>query len=92
MVLYKEQCVQRPLHFAIIDEVDSILVDEARTPLIISGQAQKSTELYMFANAFVRTLENEKDYSFDVKTKNVMLTEDGITKAEKASILKTYSI
>ncbi len=56
----KEQCVQRPLHFAIIDEVDSILVDEARTPLIISGQAQKSTELYMFANAFVRTLENEK--------------------------------
>ncbi|AZR79941.1 MULTISPECIES: preprotein translocase subunit SecA [Bacillus cereus group] len=84
MVLYKEQCVQRPLHFAIIDEVDSILVDEARTPLIISGQAQKSTELYMFANAFVRTLENENDYSFDVKTKNVMLTEDGITKAEKA--------
>ncbi|KDB39746.1 preprotein translocase subunit SecA [Bacillus cereus] len=84
MVLYKEQCVQRPLHFAIIDEVDSILVDEARTPLIISGQAQKSTELYMFANAFVRTLENEKDYSFDVKTKNVMLTEDGIMKAEKA--------
>ena len=84
MVLYKEQCVQRPLHFAIIDEVDSILVDEARTPLIISGQAQKSTELYMFANAFVRTLENEKEYSFDVKTKNVMLTEDGITKAEKA--------
>ncbi|MEH7458227.1 preprotein translocase subunit SecA [Bacillus sp. JJ1127] len=84
MVLYTEQRVQRPLHFAIIDEVDSILVDEARTPLIISGQAQKSAELYMFANAFVRTLENEKDYSFDVKTKNVMLTEDGITKAEKA--------
>ncbi|MBJ8053768.1 preprotein translocase subunit SecA [Bacillus cereus] len=84
MVLYREQCVQRPLNFAIIDEVDSILVDEARTPLIISGQAQKSTELYMFANAFVRTLENEKEYSFDVKTKNVMLTEDGITKAEKA--------
>ncbi|SDZ29592.1 preprotein translocase subunit SecA [Bacillus sp. 166amftsu] len=84
MVLYKEQCVQRPLHFAIIDEVDSILVDEARTPLIISGQAQKSTELYIFANAFIRTLENEKDYSFDVKTKNVMLTEDGITRAEKS--------
>ncbi|MES5891615.1 MULTISPECIES: preprotein translocase subunit SecA [Bacillus cereus group] len=84
MVLYREQCVQRPLNFAIIDEVDSILVDEARTPLIISGQAQKSAELYMFANAFVRTLENEKEYSFDVKTKNVMLTEDGITKAEKA--------
>lgn len=83
MVLYKEQRVQRPLHFAIIDEVDSILVDEARTPLIISGQAQKSTELYLYANAFVRTLANEKDYSFDVKTKNVMLTEEGINKAEK---------
>ncbi|ENQ3078379.1 preprotein translocase subunit SecA [Bacillus cereus] len=84
MVLYKEQCVQRPLHFAIIDEVDSILIDEARTPLIISGQAQKSAELYIFANAFVRTLTNEKEYSFDVKTKNVMLTEEGINKAEKS--------
>lgn len=83
MVLYKEQRVQRPLNFAIIDEVDSILVDEARTPLIISGQAQKSTELYLYANAFVRTLANEKDYSLDVKTKNVMLTEEGINKAEK---------
>ena len=84
MVLYKEQRVQRPLHFAIIDEVDSILVDEARTPLIISGQAQKSEELYKYANAFVRTLENEKDFTLDVKTKNVMLTEEGINKAEKA--------
>ncbi|MCP1126016.1 preprotein translocase subunit SecA [Bacillus sp. 3103sda1] len=84
MVLYKEQRVQRPLHFAIIDEVDSILIDEARTPLIISGQAQKSTELYLFANAFVRTLTNEKEYTFDVKTKNVMLTEEGINKAEKS--------
>ncbi|KGB30736.1 preprotein translocase subunit SecA, partial [Heyndrickxia coagulans] len=83
MVLYQEQKVQRPLYFAVIDEVDSILIDEARTPLIISGQAEKSTALYTQANAFVRTLEKEKDYTYDVKTKSVLLTEDGITKAEK---------
>lgn len=84
MVLYKEQMVQRPLHFAVIDEVDSILVDEARTPLIISGQAQKSTKLYVQANAFVRTLKKDQDYTYDVKTKGVQLTEEGMTKAEKA--------
>ncbi|MFX3624779.1 MAG: preprotein translocase subunit SecA [Ectobacillus sp.] len=84
MVLYKEQRVQRPLYYAVIDEVDSILIDEARTPLIISGQAQKSTQLYLFANAFVRTLRPEADFSHDEKTKNVMLTEEGINKAEKA--------
>lgn len=83
MVLYHEQKVQRPLYFAVIDEVDSILIDEARTPLIISGQAEKSTALYTQANAFVRTLEKEKDYTYDVKTKSVLLTEEGITKAEK---------
>ena len=69
MVLYKEQMVQRPLHFAVIDEVDSILIDEARTPLIISGSAQKSTALYIQANAFVRTLDKETDFTFDIKTK-----------------------
>ncbi|WP_147534116.1 preprotein translocase subunit SecA [Bacillus marasmi] len=84
MVLYTEQKVQRPLHYAVIDEVDSILIDEARTPLIISGSAQKSTALYIQANAFVRTLKNEADYTYDEKTKGVMLTEEGITKAEKA--------
>lgn len=84
MVLYKEQRVQRPLHYAVIDEVDSILIDEARTPLIISGQAKKSAELYLFANAFVRTLRQETDFSYDEKTKNVMLTEEGINKAEKS--------
>ncbi|KSU83130.1 MULTISPECIES: preprotein translocase subunit SecA [Fictibacillus] len=83
MVVYKEQMVQRPLNFAIVDEVDSILVDEARTPLIISGSAQKSTELYMMANMFVRTLKKEEDYTVDIKTKNVQLTEEGITKAEQ---------
>ncbi|MDR6998801.1 preprotein translocase subunit SecA [Neobacillus niacini] len=84
MVLYKEQKVQRPLFYAVIDEVDSILIDEARTPLIISGSAQKSTALYIQANAFVRTLTKEKDYTYDEKTKGVMLTEEGISKAEKA--------
>lgn len=84
MVLYKEQRVQRPLNYAIIDEVDSILIDEARTPLIISGSAQKSTALYIQANAFVRTLKKEADYTYDEKTKGVQLTEDGISKAEKA--------
>lgn len=84
MVLYKEHKVQRPLHFAVIDEVDSILIDEARTPLIISGQAQKSTQLYIHANSFVRTLRVEDDYTYDEKTKSVLLTEEGINKAEKA--------
>ncbi|USB32827.1 preprotein translocase subunit SecA [Paenibacillus sp. YPG26] len=84
MVLYKEQMVQRPLYFCIIDEVDSILVDEARTPLIISGQAQKSTELYYAADRFVKRLEAEEDYNVDIKVKAVSLTEKGVAKAEKA--------
>ncbi|HLR62370.1 MAG TPA: preprotein translocase subunit SecA [Lentibacillus sp.] len=83
MVLYKEQMVQRPLHFAIIDEVDSILIDEARTPLIISGSAQKSASMYQQANGFVRTLNRETDYTYDEKTKGVQLTEEGINKAER---------
>jgi preprotein translocase subunit SecA len=84
MVLYSHQKVQRPLHYAVIDEVDSILIDEARTPLIISGSAQKSAALYIQANAFVRMLKKEEDYTYDEKTKGVQLTEEGITKAEKA--------
>jgi preprotein translocase subunit SecA len=83
MVLYKEQKVQRPLYFAVVDEVDSILVDEARTPLIISGQAKKSASLYMQANGFVRTLSKETDYTYDEKTKGVQLTEEGMNKAER---------
>ncbi|HLS09722.1 preprotein translocase subunit SecA [Lentibacillus sp.] len=83
MVLYKEQMVQRPLNFAIIDEVDSILIDEARTPLIISGSAQKSAAMYQQANGFVRTLNRETDYTYDEKTKGVQLTEEGINKAER---------
>ncbi|GGA67240.1 preprotein translocase subunit SecA [Ornithinibacillus halotolerans] len=83
MVLYKEQMVQRKLNFAIIDEVDSILIDEARTPLIISGSAQKSATLYTQANSFVTTLKREVDYTYDEKTKGTQLTEEGINKAEK---------
>ncbi|MCM3668068.1 preprotein translocase subunit SecA [Mesobacillus maritimus] len=84
MVLYSHQKVQRPLHYAVIDEVDSILIDEARTPLIISGSAQKSAALYIQANAFVKMLKKDEDYTYDEKTKGVQLTEEGITKAERA--------
>ncbi len=83
MVLYKEQMVQRPLYFCIIDEVDSILVDEARTPLIISGQAQKSTELYFLADRFVKRLQAEEDYTVDIKIKSVSLSDKGAAKAER---------
>src|SRR5690606_18200274 len=83
MVLYKEQMVQRPLNFAVIDEVDSILIDEARIPLIISGSAKKSTQYYIQANAFVNTLKEEEDYTVDIKSKTVQLTEEGINKAER---------
>ena len=92
MVLYKEQKVQRPLHYAVIDEVDSILIDEARTPLIISGSAQKSAQLYIQANAFVRVLKKEEDYTYDEKTKGVQLTEDGCQKQSKLLVLKIYLI
>ena len=84
MVLYKEDKVQRPLHYAIIDEVDSILIDEARTPLIISGQAGKTAQLYIQSNAFVRMLKAEEDYNYDESSKGVTLTEAGIEKAERA--------
>lgn len=84
MVLYKEQMVQRPLNFAIIDEVDSILIDEARTPLIISGQAAKSTDLYYAADRFVSGLKAEEDYTVDIKMRSVTLTEEGVAKAERA--------
>jgi preprotein translocase subunit SecA len=84
MVVHAEERVQRGLNFAIIDEVDSILVDEARTPLIISGQAKQSAQAYIAANAFVGMLKEEEDYTYDVKTKSVLLTERGITRAEKA--------
>ena len=82
MVLYPEQIVQRELHFAIVDEVDSILIDEARTPLIISGQANKATDLYYKADQLVRRLKPGDDYTIDEKTRTVTLTESGVDKAE----------
>ncbi len=84
MVVYAEQRVQRPLNYAIIDEVDSILIDEARTPLIISGQAKQSAQAYIAANAFVGMLQKDQDYTYDVKTKSVLLTEEGISRAERS--------
>ncbi|RIL21847.1 preprotein translocase subunit SecA [Staphylococcus gallinarum] len=83
MVNYAEERVMKPLNYAIIDEVDSILIDEARTPLIISGEAEKSTSLYTQANVFAKMLKNEDDYNYDEKTKAVQLTEQGIDKAER---------
>ncbi|GBX31047.1 sec family Type I general secretory pathway preprotein translocase subunit SecA [Staphylococcus aureus] len=83
MVNYSEDRVMRPLHFAIIDEVDSILIDEARTPLIISGEAEKSTSLYTQANVFAKMLKQDEDYKYDEKTKAVHLTEQGTDKAER---------
>lgn len=83
MVVYREQMVQRPLNYAIVDEVDSILIDEARTPLIISGQAEKSTALYSRADNFVKRLVADEDYKIDVQSKTISMTEEGITKAEE---------
>lgn len=84
MVIQKESMVQRELHFAVVDEVDSILVDEARTPLIISGAGDKSTDLYQTVDRFVKKLVIEQDYTIDEKLKAANLTEQGIAKAEKA--------
>ncbi|MBO4925785.1 MAG: preprotein translocase subunit SecA [Clostridia bacterium] len=84
MALYKSDMVQRGHAFAIVDEVDSILIDEARTPLIISGQGEKSTDMYERADRFVIRLRNEEDYTVEEKEKAVMLTEEGTRKAEAA--------
>ncbi|MBF0710702.1 MULTISPECIES: preprotein translocase subunit SecA [unclassified Gemella] len=89
MVRQVEERVQRPLNYAVIDEVDSVLIDEARTPLIVSGGGQESTSLYGATNAFVRTLRkaskedgSDGDYTLDIKTKAIQLSEFGIDKAE----------
>ena len=75
--------VQRELNFAIVDEVDSILIDEARTPLIISGRGEKSSDLYVECNRFVKTLKADEDYVVDVEDKSVQITEQGARKAER---------
>lgn len=90
MAIVKEQRVQRPLNFAIVDEVDSILIDEARTPLIISGRGMKSSDNYVKAQKFAKTLKAE-DYEKDEKTKQLNLTESGITKAERFYGLENLS-
>ncbi len=82
MVIYQEELMQRELNFAIIDEVDSILVDEARTPLIISGRGSKSTDLYKTADRFVTTLVKEADFTVEEKDQQVSLTDEGVQKAE----------
>ncbi len=84
MVIHERDMVQRGHVYAIVDEVDSILIDEARTPLIISGQGDKSTDLYEKANQFVSRLKNEEDYTIAEKEKAVSLTEQGIAKAQRA--------
>ena len=91
MVIHMEERVQRALNFCIVDEVDSILIDEARTPLIISGMGDKSTKFYNVADNFVKTLINEKDFTVDEKANAVLLTEDGIIKAEKYFGIENYA-
>lgn len=92
MSIHKENLVQRPLNYAIVDEVDSILVDEARTPLIISGEGQKSTSLYKVADTFVQMLKAEQDYAKDEKAGSVVLTDEGgVEKAERFFSLENLS-
>ncbi|MEG0371183.1 MAG: preprotein translocase subunit SecA [Clostridium sp.] len=91
MVIYKEERVQRPLNFAIVDEVDSILIDEARTPLIISGEGDKSTHLYSYADNFVKTLKREDDYTVDEKQRAILMTDTGVSKAEKYFSIENYA-
>nr|WP_303815152.1 preprotein translocase subunit SecA [Acidaminococcus timonensis] len=83
MVVSLDEMVQRPLHYAIVDEVDSILIDEARTPLIISGPGEKSTDLYNIMADVVKNFKEKEDYTVDEKLKTVAPTEKGIAKAEK---------
>ena len=83
MVIRKEDRVQRPLNFAIVDEVDSVLIDEARTPLIISGGEMKNANLYKDADRFAKSIKEDVDFIYDEKTKSVNLNEKGSEKAEK---------
>ena len=91
MVTYKEAMMQRDLNFAIVDEVDSILIDEARTPLIISGKGDKSTDLYKQADRFVKMLKNEKDFTIEEKDKQISLTEEGVAKCEAYFKIDNFS-
>ena len=88
MVVKKENRVQRPLNFCIVDEVDSVLIDEARTPLIISGGVAQSANLYMQADSFVKSLKENIDYIKDEKTQSINLSDEGTRKAEERFNLK----
>ncbi len=93
MVIKKEKRVQRPLNYAIVDEIDSVLIDEARTPLIISGGQMQNSNNYTAADSFAKSLKENIDYVYDEKTKNVSLTEEGSKKAEKSfNINNLYEI
>ena len=83
MVTRVEDRVLRELNFALVDEVDSILIDESRTPLIISGSTRQTANLYVSADRFVKKLKEDEDYEIDIKGKNIQLTEEGIKKAER---------
>ena len=90
MKFQQDGLVQRELHFAIVDEVDSILIDEARTPLIISGPAEKSTQLYYHVNGIIPGMKKETDFTIDEKARSVTLTEEGVAHAE--SLLKVENL
>lgn len=90
MVTYEEELMQRELNFAIVDEVDSILIDEARTPLIISGQGTKSTDLYKKADTFVKGLTKGTDFEIEEKDEQISLTDEGVVKAEEYFDLENF--
>ena len=91
MVIYKEERVQKKLNFCIVDEVDSILIDEARTPLIISGAGDKSTDFYKIADFFVKRLKAEEHFTIDEKAHAVMLNDEGVKEAEKAFDVENFA-
>ncbi|MBQ6622126.1 MAG: preprotein translocase subunit SecA [Mogibacterium sp.] len=91
MVTYEEQLTQRELNYAIVDEVDSILIDEARTPLIISGKGVDSSSMYRSANAFVKTLVEEEDYHIEEKDNQIALTDQGVSICEKYFDIENFS-
>ncbi|MEG2917981.1 MAG: preprotein translocase subunit SecA [Clostridium sp.] len=91
MVIKPSERVQRDLNFALIDEVDSVFIDEARTPLVISGQGKKSSEIYKVANIFAQSLKEEDDYVIDEKVKAIILTDQGVEKAEKYYGVENFS-
>ncbi len=91
MVIDPSERVQRKLNFALIDEVDSIFIDEARTPLIISGQGKSSTQIYKVADIFAKGLKKDEDYEIDEKVKAIILTDEGVEKAEKYYGIENFS-